>query len=221
MIFLILLHRNKEIKIVIISFVILMIILLLIKLHSHNDTSKILEEQQKNIFSTVDKNTSVNVKKYSVYGTHFNIEGTLDIVKISGININYVDFVARNLEGDEIGLSLDYNYSDNLLTFSTFDKLNESLNLESLSINNYYIFLKVTFSNSDIKYYSLNNSSEYQDITYYTITKNNSNNKIDIGFRKYNDISYLALDVTKATELPADVYDIAIDPGHGGLDKRR
>ena len=180
-----------------------------------------MEEQQKNIFSTVDKNTSVNVKKYSVYGTHFNIEGTLDIVKISGININYVDFVARNLEGDEIGLSLDYNYSDNLLTFSTFDKLNESLNLESLSINNYYIFLKVTFSNSDIKYYSLNNSSEYQDITYYTITKNNSNNKIDIGFRKYNDISYLALDVTKATELPADVYDIAIDPGHGGLDKRR
>ena len=57
------------------------------------------------------------------------------------------------------------------------------------------MFLKVTYSNSDVKYYSLVNSTEYGNITYYTITKNGTNNKINIGFEKYNDISYMSLNI--------------------------
>lgn len=118
-------------------------------------------------------------------------------------------------------MDLSYNYLDNILAFSTSDKLNESIDLERLTENDYYVFLKVTFSNGDIKYYSFNNSTEYNDITYYSITKNHSNNKIGIAFNTYNEIPYLSLSVNKVDTLPDDVYDIAIDPGHGGLDKRR
>lgn len=121
--------------------------------------------------------------------------------------------------GTRFGIETNYNYSDNLLTFSTFDKLNDSIDLESLELNNYYVFLKVTFSNSDVKYYSLNNGSEYGNITYYSITRNSSNNKIDIGFNKFEETPYLSMNITQVDQLPDNVYDIAIDPGHGGKDK--
>ena len=94
---------NKElfIKIIVILFIILMCILLFVKIRKDNDPTKIFEEQQVSIFNTVDKNTNVNVTKYYIYGTHFNIEGTLDVIKISGIKINNVDLILKNLNGDE------------------------------------------------------------------------------------------------------------------------
>ena len=117
------------------------------------------------------------------------------------------------------GIKADFNYSDNTLSFSTSSEINNGIDLEKLVLNNYYLLLKVTYSNSDIKFYSLINSSPHSDITYYTITKNSSNNKIYISFDKYNEIQYMYINVSKAQGLPEDVYDIAIDPGHGGLDK--
>lgn len=96
--------QNKKIliKFVILLFIILMCVLVFLKIQTDNDSSKILEEQKASLFSTIDKNTNVNATKYTVYGTHFNIEGTLDIIKISGIKISYVDLIVKNLNGDEI-----------------------------------------------------------------------------------------------------------------------
>lgn len=96
--------HSKElfIKITIILFIILMCILVFLKIHKDNDPDRIIEEQKTMLFSSIDKNTNVNLTKYYVYGTHFNIEGTFDIIKISGIKINYVDLVIKNLNGDEI-----------------------------------------------------------------------------------------------------------------------
>ena len=56
-----------------------------------------------------------------------------------------------------------------------------------------------------------------KDICYYTITKNGINQRIDIGFEDFSEISYLSFYVSKAP-LPEDVYDIVIDAGHGGND---
>lgn len=65
------------------------------------------------------------------------------------------------------------------------------------------------------------NKTEYEKIEYYTITKNNTNNKITINFGTYEGegkiANYMAMEV-KSTKLPKDVYDIVIDPGHGGSD---
>lgn len=79
-----------------------MCILIFIKIQTDNNPAKILEEQKALLFSTVDKTTNVNITKYAVYGTHFNIEGTLDIIKISGISINYVDLIITDLNRNEI-----------------------------------------------------------------------------------------------------------------------
>lgn len=72
------------------------------------------------------------------------------------------------------------------------------------------------------KRYTIQNNTKYDEIVYYTITKNNSNHRIDIKFDNYNkderNIKYMALEVKKS-RLPKDVYDIVIDPGHGGADK--
>ena len=213
--------RPKEfyIKIIVILFIILMTVLIFVKFRKDNNPDKITEEQKNALFSSIDSNTNVKITKFATYGTHFNLEGTLDIVKLSGIKINYVDLIVKNLKGDESIIKANFNYSDNVCSFSTSDEINNGLDLENLSIDTYYLLLKITYSNSDVKYYSLVNDSEYSDITYYTITKNNTNNKIDISFDAYNNIKYMFINVTKAQALPEDVYDIAIDPARGGLDK--
>ena len=169
-------------------------------------------------FSKIDSKYIANVTKYIVYGTHFNIEGNISIPPISDISIEKSDIVLQDINGSEQLINSSFTYDKGILSFSTLDKLNLGLNLEDLSISNYFIFLKLTYSNSEIKYYSLSNQTKYPNVTYYTITKNNSNNKIDIGFDNYNNISYMDIKVEQTSFLPDDVYDIAIDPGHGGTD---
>ena len=79
-----------------------MCVLVFIKIRKDTNPEKILAEQKSNLFNTIEKTNVVNVTKYMVYGTHFNIEGTLDIIKISGIKIDYVDLVAKKLDNEEI-----------------------------------------------------------------------------------------------------------------------
>ncbi len=52
---------------------------------------------------------------------------------------------------------------------------------------------------------------------YYTLTKNNKNNKIDIEWNTYEECPTLRFKI-KETTLPSDVYDITIDPGHDVTD---
>lgn len=215
------LSKPKEfyIKIIVIFFIILMCILIFAKLHQDTNPTNIAEEKKNALFSMVQKNTNAKITKFATYGTHFNLSGTLDIIKVSGIKVNYVDLIIKTLDGNEISIKTDFKCTDNSCSFSTSTNINEGLNLETLDLNNYYFFIKVTYSNSDIQYYSLENNSEYSDIEYYTITKNNSNNKINISFKNYNNIKYMYMSVEKSSNLPDSVYDVAIDPSHGGLDK--
>ena len=211
-------EKEKYLKICTILFIILMIFLIITKFKKDTNVELIEEQKKSELFSSINNNNFVDVSKFTIYGTHFNLEGTLDLIQLSGIKITNVDLIVKNLSGDEFILDSSFNFSDNTLSFSTTDKINKGLNLEQLNTENFYIFVKVAYSNGDIKYYTLKNSSEYANSTYYSITKNNLNNKIDITFEKYKDIPYLALKVSQVNSLPQDVYDIAIDPGHGGLD---
>ena len=157
-----------------------------------------------------------DVSRYIVYGTHFNIEGSLDI---TNPEIDDVQVVAKKSSGEEITVDTTYEYESGEISFSTLDKINTGLDLETLDRDNYYILLKVTSSNGQMNYYSLSNDTEYTDpINYYTLTRNNSNNKINISFLTQNSVSALVLSVEKVSKLPDDVYDVVIDPGHGGND---
>lgn len=198
----------------------LIIIIILICIATQNkDASNditIASSSISEIEALIEKETYADVSRYIVYGTHLNIEGNINI---PNEGIENVEVIARSTNGDEIGINTTYEYTENTLEFSTLDKINTGLDLEKLEISDYYVFLKVRYTDTDEKYYSLSNKTEYTDeINYYTLTRNDSNNKINIKFTTNNDISTLVLNVTKADKLPEDVYDIVIDPGHGGSD---
>ena len=181
-----------------------------------------LEKEQKKLFQTVSKE-EVDVKKYIIYGTHLNIEGSLD-KKLYEDNILSAELIFKNLEGKDIKYKIEYELSDDKFVFKTSDYINQGIDLEKLNSGNYYPLLKLTQKNLNdskkdkIDYYSLKNDTKYNNIDYYTITKNNKNNKIDIIFDKYKNTNNYMNIVVKAEKLPKDVYDIAIDPGHGGKD---
>lgn len=69
--------------------------------------------------------------------------------------------------------------------------------------------------------YSFKNTSGKDNIKYYSVTKNNENKGISIGFEKKEfkgeERTLFSINCLKET-LPEEVYDIVIDAGHGGKD---
>ena len=176
------------------------------------ETASITEE----ISNMIEKDIYANISRYIVYGTHLNLEGSIEF-KVDNL-IDNAQIVAKSSSDEEIIIDTEYEYDDNILSFSTIEEINTGLNLETLETKDYIILLKVKFSNNQTKYYSLSNNSEYGNIEYYTLTRNNINNKININFTTLNDIPILKLDITPVNDLPEEVYDVVIDPGHGGSD---
>ena len=92
----------QNLKIIIICFSIFMCFLIIVKIINDNRPENIIREKKSELYNLVDKTTFVNITKYCTYGTHFNIEGTLDVVKLSGIKVNYIDLCLCDLDGNEI-----------------------------------------------------------------------------------------------------------------------
>jgi len=191
-----------------------------------NEESKKERETEK-LFETINKK-QVEITKYIVYGTHLNIEGELD-KKLYEDNILDAKLILKDLKNKTQEFDIEYELSnDDKFTFKTSDKINEGIDLEELKSGNFYFFLRITEKElndeekkENIEYYSLKNTTDYEDIEYYTITKNEKNNKIEILFgsriRRGTEINFMNIVVTE-TKLPDNVYDIVIDPGHGGKD---
>ena len=207
---------QKRNRMVLFAFI-LVILLVYIIIQKREDTSYATTTSA-SIGDIIDviENEEADVSTYIVYGTHLNLEGSLDI---TNPEIENAQIVAKKESGEEVSVDTTYEYENGKLSFSTLDKINTGLDLESLDVDNYYMLLKITSSNGQTKYYSLSNDTEYtEDIDYYTLTRNNSNNKIIISFLIQNSVSALALNITKVHKLPDNVYDVVIDPGHGGND---
>ena len=207
--------KNSKIKIIVAFFVFLMLFLIINRIITKKSNTKDVKLQTSILFEQVNKSSVAKIDKYVIYGTHLNLEGNIQIPKISGISIYSVHVIAKDLEGKEISMDCSYTYKDTILSFSTFDNINEGLCLENLSQNHYYLLLKVIFSNSEERLFSLENNSKYENITYYTMSKRN---KVDLEFGKHEKSPFMKLSVTSLKELPNDVYDIAIDASHGGKD---
>lgn len=147
------------------------------------------------------------IEEYSIFGTHLNISGCIDQTLDEELTL-----VLKNKK-EEINVNSVFYSEEDKTCFYISDKNNDGIYLDELKIGNYLLLVK----NSEDKYYSLKNNTEYSDLEYYTITKNNSNNKINIDFKKYKNVDYVEFKI-KESKLPNDVYDITIDPGHGGND---
>lgn len=176
------------------------------------------KEQKRKILANIEKEI-VEINNYYLYGTHFNVEGK--IKQISTNSIKDVKFTLVDISENEKDYEAIYKIDGNELEVKTSKLINEGLYLEDIKSGEYFLFLKIKYSNDEIKYYSMKNNTNYEDLEYYTITKNKSNKKVNIEFDIFKsndeDISYIKFSVAKA-KLPASVYDISIDPGHGGSD---
>lgn len=150
---------------------------------------------------------SVSVDKFTIYGKYLNIEGILP-----NVNDNYT-IILKNTEEEIVIPTINENSR-----FLTNQYINDGINLEKLKTGNYLLLLCTNKNEDESRTcYHLNNTTDYHNNTYYTITKNNKNNLISFKESSYKEHNYWEISI-KETKLPDDVYDIVIDPGHGGID---
>ncbi|MFA5459206.1 MAG: N-acetylmuramoyl-L-alanine amidase [Bacilli bacterium] len=161
----------------------------------------------------------VKIKEYYIYGRTFNIKGFLD-KKISKEDITNVALVLNNGH-ENIYINTIYEITKQQITFRISDEINNGLLLDKLPVGEYFLLLNVIYRNKDSKFYTLQNETSYNNLNYYTLNKNNKTNHIKISFinEKKNPyaLSFLHLTI-KDINMPYHIYDIVIDPGHGGHD---
>lgn len=145
---------------------------------------------------------NVYVDEIYIYGRYFNIKGHADF----NLDEAFLIFVDSTFNETKYDLSVNEN------KFYLSDKINGGLNLEDIKYDNSTILLM-----SNDKYYPLINNSNYENTDYYTISNFNKTNYLEFVFSKFKDVSFLKLKC-KNILVPNDVYDIVIDPGHGGAD---
>ena len=149
------------------------------------------------------------IDTFTIYGKYFNLSGELPL-EVSNL---ILVLKSEELENEyELILERD----ENKVKFKTNEMINTGIDLEKIKEGEYVFFLKST-NGDEVYYYTLENKTNYDDLTYYTITKNNKNLKMDIKFSKFKSTPFLYLEA-KDVNLPSEIYDIVIDPGHGGSD---
>lgn len=170
-----------------------------------------------------------NISKYYTYGTSLCIEGSVSAAQLDNMqldDIEKVSLVLKKAYTNPDGTTNDaniYTYGVNTeineeaLNFKSFDKINDGICLENIEDDEYVMLLEITDKNGNVKYCSFSCTNNLEMLTYYTLSKNGTNQKIDMSVTRKNDKDYVAFNVEKTT-LPEDVYDIVLDPGHGGND---
>jgi len=166
----------------------------------------------------------VNINDLYIYGNHLNMSGNVSLTdsinehseKFAGIEILYPTLEVTDaklvLYNDEDNYyELKTNIEGNNISFVIGDKLNNGLNLDNFDIKSYYALLKVFYKHDESKYYQLNNTTTYKVTEYYPI-----GNKYKINLNSNNGLNTIGFNITKSNN--ESVYDIIIDPGHGGLD---
>lgn len=146
---------------------------------------------------------TINIDELYIYGTHLNLHG--NTVQGDGLQL-----VLYNGEFKEISININDD------EFNLSDKVNDGLYLEDIARGDYYLFLRTKETSDDdkvnYKYYALKNNTDYKETTYYTFS--NTNNKIIIN----SEESYPTMMMHVKENTDDNVYDIVIDPGHGGMD---
>lgn len=144
----------------------------------------------------------IQIDNIHIYGTHLNISGDYNITGDTDLVLYNGDFTS-------------YQININNGTFNLSPYINDGMYLDNLNNGNYYMFLRVKYLENDkeqYKYYSLKNNTDYKETTYYTMS--NYNKKIVIN----SDNKYNTLMLKVSNNKDKNIYDIVIDPGHGGKD---
>ena len=193
-------------------------------------------------------NAFAKVSKFYVYGTHFNFEASVNNKELSEVlggfngkkgikkvSLCLVDmeeclnnenaFAELKVEKSAVKKRVKgkFKIKGKKLKFKLAEKINEGLFLEDIENGNYAFFINVLDKNGNGVFIPLSNKTKEKNIEYYTITdlEKKTNNKIEIfsdkEVKKNRSINFMFLSC-EDSKLPDDVYDIVIDPGHGGDD---
>lgn len=146
----------------------------------------------------------ISIDKIYIYGTHLNMEGNYNFEENTDLVLYDGEFISYKINSLDNGFNLS-------------DYVNEGIYLDDIPNGDYYLFFRTKYiedNEEKYKYYSINNNTEYEDTTYYTMS--NYNKKITID----NEDEYptMMMHVDKNKDKKTEVYDIVIDPGHGGKD---
>ena len=150
----------------------------------------------------VTEDKVIDIDKLYIYGTHLNMKG------IYNLN-DEAELVLYN------GNFLTYKINISNGAFNLSDYINDGIYLDDIPKGKYYLFLRTKYTENDeekYKYYSLKNNTNYPDTVYYTM----SNYSKKLILNSEDSYPTMMLNVTKVKN--NDVYDIVIDPGHGGRD---
>lgn len=190
-------RKNKKKILLLMLFVIILVsIFLLIK--CFKPTKKYIIETDK----------EANIDELYIYGNHLNLNGTIDIHLIDQ-NITNLNLLFYSKE--KVRIPLNYKITDENIYFEVADQLNNGYLIDNLEIYNYNLYIEAI--KGDIKeYYNLKNNTNHETTEYYSIRKNNEQKKMILS----NKNSTINLEVKKAND--DNIYDIVIDPGHGGID---
>lgn len=180
--------------------------------------SYLYEQEQKRQILIALEDKTLNINEYYIYGTHFNMQGELSDISVSNIKDAKITLLDRwdNMKDYDI----QYEIENNTMKVRMSDFINEGIYLDGIEQGKYFCLLKVIYEDNNVKYYSLKNNTNYEDMEYYTITENKKNKRIKVSFEKFNfgtECPYVSVRVENI-KLPTNVYDVVIDPGHGGSD---
>lgn len=164
----------------------------------------------------IEKEKAV-INEFYIYGEYLSMSGT-----INDIDAMYdkVDLVLYNGKFNEYEINV--NKTVNKIDFSFDEEINKGMYLDDINIGKYDTFIRMRYVDSEnstddeekyiYKYYALDNQTDYKETIYYTRSK--YNNKILIN----SDNDYNTMMFCVSQNKDEEIYDIVIDPGHGGID---
>ena len=196
-----------------------LILVLIFKSAKRKKYENSIKQYEESVFGTLEEDYA-NITKYYTYGTHLHIEGTID--NINKDNYESVSVLVSD-EHDTREYGINGSLSNSTLSFTSGNQLNTGIYIDEFANGKYYIKVKVVMNNSNKpKLYTLKNASSYPAIDYYTVTKEGRNREAKVFFTTYTNFAKRKFDCLemqiKDTTLPAEVYDIVLDAGHGGTD---
>jgi len=185
-----------------------------------------VEVSKNKIIPLTIEEEKVEIEEYYIYGTTLNMKGSLTVENLLYDDLELVLYNENlKLEKKETNekrftkIPMEYKQEENTISFYISELINDGLYLDNIDIGDYKIFIRTTHKETvedkeqiTYKYYSLDNKTEYKETTYYTMSK--YNRKIVVN--SDNNYNTMMLNITENKD--KEIYDIVIDPGHGGID---
>ena len=168
------------------------------------------------------------IRTYYTYGAFFQAEGTADLSSLDGtakgIQKAALQLRTGNGEEDRTSFEIPFSVSKGKLSFRTAKHLDEGLCLDTLETGDTAVFLELTRKDGSTDLLALSDGTGTEKtgpqdaIEYYTLPYgHHGHRRVTSAFERTGTTETLVFH-TKRSRLPSDVYDIVVDPGHGGKD---